>query len=68
MEKTPMQELIDELQNYTSDYYYNNEKYLLNLLEQEKKVIEEAQNDALQTDFYVNYENTQDYYNQKFIQ
>jgi hypothetical protein len=71
-----MQELIDELEEVLSVSF--NPLISMNLrlnidlakskLEKEEKFIVDVQNDALQTDFYVNYENPQDYYNQKFKQ
>jgi len=74
MEKTPMQELIDELQDSCPKFYESNYNYLHNLLEKEKQVIEDAWesgNENITYDETYGYDRTEnfnDYYNQKFKQ
>jgi hypothetical protein len=76
--KTPMQELIDDLQDNEPKYYERNYNFLHNLLEKEKRVIEDAFNQGYREGFsdaqsvtendkdISEFDDAQNYYNNKF--
>jgi hypothetical protein len=61
--KTPMQELIDDLQDMCPDYYNNNYNWLHKLLEKEKELFV---NTFIDGEVNCGRQLAQDYYNEKF--